>query len=67
MLLWVSRVKLLMRDITSIGHCRLFFAGGKVVARHEDKAHRFLFPSDQEDKLREVVMTKGRRYEASLF
>ena len=41
--------------------------GGKVVARHEEKAHRFLFPSDQEDKLREVVMTKGRRYEVSLF
>ena len=44
-----------------------FFVGGKVVARHEEKAHRFLFPSDQEDKLREVVMTKGRRYEASLL
>ena len=38
-----------------------------MIARHEEKAHRFLFPSDQEDKLREVVMTKGRRYEASLF
>ena len=45
----------------------VFFVGGKVVARHEEKAHRFLFPSNQEDKLREVVMTKGRRYEASLF
>lgn len=45
----------------------VIFVGGKVVARHEEKAHRFLFPSDQEDKLREVVMTKGRRYEASLF
>ena len=45
----------------------LFFVGGKVVARHEEKAHRFLFPSDQEDKLREVVMTKGRRYEVGLL
>lgn len=50
-----------------VGYHKCVIVGGKVVARHEEKAHRFLFPSDQEDKLREVVMTKGRRYEVSLF
>jgi len=38
--------------------------GGKVIAKHEEKAHHFLFPVEQqEDKPREVVMSKGRRFE----
>lgn len=56
-----------MRDYIPLMVTIDIFAGGKVVARHEEKAHRFLFPSDQEDKLREVIMAKGRRYEVSLF
>ena len=42
--------------------------GGKVIARHEEKAHHFLFPTEQqEDKPREVVMSKGRRFEVGYF
>ncbi|XP_065905990.1 spermatogenesis-associated protein 6-like isoform X2 [Dysidea avara] len=41
------------------------YKGGKVIARHEEKAHHFLFPTEQqEDKPREVVMSKGRRFES---
>lgn len=37
-----------------------------MIARHEEKAHHFLFPAEQqEDKPREVVMSKGRRFEVS--
>lgn len=39
-----------------------------MIARHEEKANHFLFPPEQqEDKPREVVMLKGRRFEVGYF